>query len=296
MIRRFLQPKEQPQAQPTIAAPQEVEPNAPKIPDTIKMTDQDLTYQSGINLGGAGKMELFKDNDDNEWLFKPAKTKSGKPEEFRAYVHEAGYKAQGIVDPDTAVVVASTIDGVRITLPSQAQFEIYSDVVNKNLYSMSGYFRVKVPVTGNTAADRKALEDILDKSGLKTLTVDPTEAELDRILSNCGIPPARVDNLELQEIFPGYSYRIIIDPSATNRTNWYAYDLDCFGTTKPGQQCDSFRKRDSSIDFIKSQIAEYSDCNEIMFRHGIPTNKFIGISCEDSKRGKKGLKYYGKTP
>ena len=50
-------------------------------------------------------MHLCEDGSGTEWLFKPAQSKSGTPEEFRAYVQEAGYKVQGIVDPDTAVKV-----------------------------------------------------------------------------------------------------------------------------------------------------------------------------------------------
>ena len=52
-------------------------------------------------------MHLCEDGSGTEWLFKPAQSKSGTPEEFRAYVQEAGYKVQGIVDPDTAVKVGT---------------------------------------------------------------------------------------------------------------------------------------------------------------------------------------------
>lgn len=52
-------------------------------------------------------MHLCEDDSGTEWLFKPAQSKSGTPEEFRAYVQEAGYKVQGIVDPDTAVKVGT---------------------------------------------------------------------------------------------------------------------------------------------------------------------------------------------
>lgn len=52
-------------------------------------------------------MHLCEDDSGTEWLFKPAQSKSGTPEEFRAYVQEAGYKVQGIVDPDTAIKVGT---------------------------------------------------------------------------------------------------------------------------------------------------------------------------------------------
>ena len=65
-----------------------------------------MTYNKQLNIGNTGKMESWIDADGNEWYFKPAQQKySGTPEPFRAYVQEAGYKVQGIVDPDSAVQV-----------------------------------------------------------------------------------------------------------------------------------------------------------------------------------------------
>lgn len=96
--------------QPTQAA-QQPDPNAPdptyqqpEIPDKLTHTAQDFDYKGSKTLG-TGEMHQYTDaaNGTDEWLFKPAQTKSGKPEAFRAYVQEAGYRVQGIVDPDTAV-------------------------------------------------------------------------------------------------------------------------------------------------------------------------------------------------
>lgn len=65
-----------------------------------------MTYNKQLNIGNTGKMESWTDAAGNEWYFKPAQQKySGTPEPFRAYVQEAGYKVQGIVDPDSAVQV-----------------------------------------------------------------------------------------------------------------------------------------------------------------------------------------------
>lgn len=97
------------QAQPQAAAPA---PGSPSIPPDIEKPDYQMEYQNDINLGGTGKMELYKDENGDEWLFKPVQTKSGVPEQFRVYAQEAGYKVQGIVDPDTAVQVGTgTLDG-----------------------------------------------------------------------------------------------------------------------------------------------------------------------------------------
>jgi SPP1 gp7 family putative phage head morphogenesis protein len=71
------------------------------IPDTISI--KGLKYDSPANLGGTGEMHILTDSNGEEWLFKPGQSKGGKPEAFRAHIQEAGYKVQGIVDPDSAV-------------------------------------------------------------------------------------------------------------------------------------------------------------------------------------------------
>ena len=87
-------------------------PDTAQIPPDVVHNDLDMEYVSDINLGGTGKMELYRDADGNEWLFKPAQSKAGTPEQFRAYAQEAGYKVQGIVDPDTMVEVGvGSLDG-----------------------------------------------------------------------------------------------------------------------------------------------------------------------------------------
>ena len=133
--------------------------------------------------------------------------------------------------------VGTQIDGYKIMDINQSQFEIYSDYMGKTQYSMGGFFRIRVPATGNAAADRKAMEEIIDKAGLRSLTVDPTDAEelllkksriawqrdpkgmasverataaqrtakIDQILRKEGITDARVQGMTLQEVFPGYS-------------------------------------------------------------------------------------------
>ena len=68
-------------------------------------TPPGMTYNKTLHIGNTGHMESWTDANGQEWYFKPAQSKSGKPEAFRAYVQEAGYKVQGIVDPDTAVEV-----------------------------------------------------------------------------------------------------------------------------------------------------------------------------------------------
>ena len=103
----------------------------PAIPDAPEM--HDLKY-SGSNKMGTGEMHQYTDADGKGWIFKPAQTKSGKAEPFRAYIQEAGYKVQGIVDPDSAVPCGTiTLDTPNGTKFGAAQLKINGSDPNFNL-------------------------------------------------------------------------------------------------------------------------------------------------------------------
>ena len=89
-----------------IPAPEPPEPEKVVIPPAEKMPPG-MKYNGKPNIGGTGEIHSYIDENGQEWLFKPAQTKSGKPEAFRAHVQEAGYKVQAIIDPDTAVPVGT---------------------------------------------------------------------------------------------------------------------------------------------------------------------------------------------
>lgn len=83
------------------------DPPVPTIPAAVSLP-KDIHDMGKVNIGGTGDIHLLADDFDNSWLFKPAQAKySGNDEAFRAYAQEAGYKVQGIVDPDTAVQVGT---------------------------------------------------------------------------------------------------------------------------------------------------------------------------------------------
>lgn len=86
----------------TTASPTQA-PDTVDIPQDVDISG--LKYQNQTHIGGTGEMHSMTDSNGNEWLFKPAQSKGGTPEPFRAYVQEAAYKVQGIVDPDSAVPV-----------------------------------------------------------------------------------------------------------------------------------------------------------------------------------------------
>lgn len=81
------------------------------------------------------------------------------------------------------------------------------------------------------------------------------------------------------DCYRGSTYRILIDPKEMQRTDWYAYTSDSFGTVEEAMMA----KRTAPIDFIKQMKSNYESGNEIMFRKGISKDSFIGISCETDR-------------
>lgn len=92
--------------QDQVTVPEPPDPDLPQILEAEEMPSG-MKYNGKPNLGGTGEIHSYIDETGQEWLFKPAQTKSGKPEAFRAHVQEAGYKVQGLVDPETAVPVGT---------------------------------------------------------------------------------------------------------------------------------------------------------------------------------------------
>ena len=90
--------------------------------------------------------------------------------------------------------------------------------------------------------------------------------------------------------FLGDDYRVIISPDVLNRTDWYAHRGDSFGAARTTDA--RWQKRLGSMDFIKSETGSkysnnsFTSDNEILFRHGISTDTFVGISCQDERRRK----------
>jgi hypothetical protein len=71
---------------------------------------------------------------------------------------------------------------------------------------------------------------------------------------------------------PSKAYFFVIDPSVTDRLDWYAYHGDTFG--EKGGSC--FQKRDGADAFIKErQHGRNRPRNELMFPHGIPLDKLL---------------------
>lgn len=69
------------------------------------------------------------------------------------------------------------------------------------------------------------------------------------------------------------------------RTDWYAYTYDNYGNAKMdvSDTCAfvPFDQRSTPVEFIRKMNKNYAGSNEIMFRHGISAERFVGISCEN---------------
>ncbi|WP_288312058.1 hypothetical protein [uncultured Selenomonas sp.] len=86
---------------------------------------------------------------------------------------------------------------------------------------------------------------------------------------------------KFHDSYLGDDWRIEIDPRVLGRTDWYSYSGDEFGTVEPG----TFKTRRSLDKMVKEEKMRYNTGNEIIFRNGIKTDKFIGINCDtDSER------------
>jgi hypothetical protein len=117
-------------------------------------------------------------------------------------------------------------------------------------------------------------------SGMKMYGASP-ESDMetggsDNVFTRIGIKNTGHD---YSDSYLGEKYRIIIDPKEMARTDWYAYDYDNFGNAKKNQ----LANRQSPLDFVRNMAANYKTGNEIMFRHGISNDKFLGISCENTR-------------
>lgn len=70
-------------------------------------------------------------------------------------------------------------------------------------------------------------------------------------------------------------YQVIVKPTITDRTDWYAFHYDEYGTTRGS----TYEDRPAAMQFIKEENAEYHSGNEIMFRRGIDLKDWLGIDC-----------------
>lgn len=85
--------------------PQQDDYNQPAIPTQANIpAEADLKLVGPSTMGGTSESYIYEDTAGSRYLFKVAKDKNvANVAPFRAYIQEAGYKVQYIVDPETAV-------------------------------------------------------------------------------------------------------------------------------------------------------------------------------------------------
>lgn len=74
-----------------------------------------------------------------------------------------------------------------------------------------------------------------------------------------------------------YNAHLLINPQVLDRTDWYAYNFDSYGTTDPS----IFDSRPSPEQFFAAQRQYFSSGNEIMMRRGIPPEMISGVVIGD---------------
>jgi len=87
------------------------------------------------------------------------------------------------------------------------------------------------------------------------------------------LAPAILSNVSLNSYPSNNDFHLLINPEVLDRTDWYAYNVDKYGTIEPSE----FDARPTVEEFISEQRKSYCMGNEIMMRRGIPPEMISGI-------------------
>lgn len=361
--------------------------------DSTKVEGQSLTARK-IKIGNTEYYEMSGKLTSKSWQEARTTIRQGGHNSYIMFESEVGKQGGGNFSATRSVKNGRdtlAIDSVK-KLTSESSIEIYDN--DGEYRGLEGYFRVRVPVTTDMAKDQATMISTLKKAGLSDLTTTPNTAdelllkksklvwqhdpqtaamldglsdtarakEIDKTLKKLGFDDDRINSLQWEEVYPGYStfvdynaidtykdaglthvwagvtradavvaiskngftatnyrvqsgmplygaspiddmisggsdnvftrigvatqrdrydknylgddYRIIIKPDIMGRTDWYAYNYDNYGRTE------YLSSRMSPETHIKQNAMMYSKNNEIMFRHGITSENFLGISCQ----------------
>jgi hypothetical protein len=84
----------------------------------------------------------------------------------------------------------------------------------------------------------------------------------------------------LRSLYSGGGVAVVFEPDILDRTDWYVYNNDKFGSTAP----DTFAERLSPHEFFESGPNNFQWSNEQMFRLGIPVDKFKALVCDSQTK------------
>lgn len=167
-------------------------------------------------------------------------------------------------------------------LERQEVFPEYSTIVDKD--ASEQYIKDKEIMLIHTVHDPEAVVQMLKNGLLSTLErfkkgIPGTGQSTDHDFQEGG-----ADSVFLR-VFPEGGYdksfqgrvHLLINPQVLDRTDWYAYNYDSYGTTEPSR----FKLRPSPEQFFAEQGRHSSHTNEIMMRRGIPAEMVSGIIVGD---------------
>ena len=129
----IYKPTEQPADKPEDAASDKDDAPTASVPEDFAPPDN-LKYVGYSDMGGTGTSYIYRDADGEEWIFKPGETKNGQMAYYKAYVQEAGYKVQYIVDPETAVPIGKYTNKSGVF--GAIQKRIKGSDIKKELYKL----------------------------------------------------------------------------------------------------------------------------------------------------------------
>ncbi|NSW82540.1 MAG: hypothetical protein HPY90_04565 [Syntrophothermus sp.] len=94
------------------------------------------------------------------------------------------------------------------------------------------------------------------------------------------VPTGARGKYRFAEHFKGGGYRLLVDVSELERTDWYAYGHDGFGSTAESE----FRRRLGAEEFIARLNNAYRPGNEVMLRRGIRKESITGVVCDTERQ------------
>jgi len=119
------------------------------------------------------------------------------------------------------------------------------------------------------------------KSSMSDLKTGGADSVFTRMVTKEGIKSYSQDTV------PDLGINFVFKPDLLDRTDWYAYNEDKYGSTDP----EKFSKRQSPEEIFQTQKEiGFSYANEQMFRTGIPMEKVAAIACKDDDAVKNVLR------
>ena len=194
---------------------------------------------------------------------------------------------------DMAGITQAEVNNLKL----EKVFDGYSTYVNPGI--VKEYQKAGLEYVWSGVSSKEAIVAVYKGGGLQStnnrLTLgfagngasmgdDVKTGGADNVFTRIATKGARKGDKSYTPSFAHGQYQIIMDPKIMERTDWYAYGFDNYGTSETSDMS----SRPDALSFIKKMDSGYSASNEIMFRHGIPVDNWIGIDT-NSEYNKRAL-------